>query len=201
MSCRPVAYTYDADYHCPACAISRFGSDDHGHVIEDATDSESNPVGVVAPWDEWHQGTGECETLACSDCRAVLDEYHVTPWGDYCDASDTYDACTLDLDNPVVVRDTGGSIPRSLAEWVDTIIGDAESVGADVSKIRTELEDLAENENDYSIDPFETARDMQSDVEDAINATDDYVVVDDSDAQSWCIYRRKAIAETIPQEG
>lgn len=199
MSCRPVAYTYDADYHCPACAISRFGSDDHGHVIEDATDSESNPVGVVAPWDEWHQGTGECETLACSDCHAILDEYHVAPWGDYVDAGDTYDACDWDLDNPVVVRDTGGSIPRSPAEWLDTIIGDAESVGADVSKIRTEWEDWSDADKDeYLIDQL---RDFESDVENAINATDDYVVVDDSDAQSWWICRRKAIAETIPQEG
>jgi hypothetical protein len=73
----PIAYTYEADHHCPACTFERFGRDEHGFPPEDAKDGEGNPIGVVAPWDEW-QNIGEegFQTLACSDCGSVLDTYH-----------------------------------------------------------------------------------------------------------------------------
>ncbi len=65
----PIAYTYEADYHCEQCAVDRFGLGVSGD------DGEGNPVGAVFPWDEWQQFTGEPETLACGTCHAVIDEY------------------------------------------------------------------------------------------------------------------------------
>lgn len=75
MSHDPIAYTYEADHHCPDCAFKRFGRDEHGFVPEDATDGEGNPVGAVAPWDEWQSFEGGPETLACGTCGAVIEEY------------------------------------------------------------------------------------------------------------------------------
>ncbi len=75
----PIAYTYDADYHCPECAERRFGRSDHGFIGEDAEDSEGNPVGIVAPWDEWWNTVyGECDVLACGTCGVVVDNAHAT---------------------------------------------------------------------------------------------------------------------------
>lgn len=71
----PIAYTYEADYHCPGCAEERFGRSERGFIGEDSTDNENNPVGVVAPWDEWQQFNGEDETLACGTCGTVIEEY------------------------------------------------------------------------------------------------------------------------------
>lgn len=71
----PIAYTYEADHHCPGCAFERFGQDEHGFVPETAKDGEGNPVGVIAPWDEWQQFDGEREVLACGDCGGVIEEY------------------------------------------------------------------------------------------------------------------------------
>jgi len=114
----PIAYTYEADTHCPDCAVARFGKDptnrcavcgeaanrnpismagtmhrygptSHEYVPgmdpwppEDARDSEGNPVGAIAPWDDWCNGEDEAVcTLTCGDCLAVLDTHgpHITP--------------------------------------------------------------------------------------------------------------------------
>jgi hypothetical protein len=75
----PIAYTYDADYHCPACAIARFGSDNGRWPAMNATDYEGNGLGVIAPWDCWWQGTGETEILGCSDCGTEIDRYEIDP--------------------------------------------------------------------------------------------------------------------------
>lgn len=90
----PIAYTYEADTHCPDCAATRFGCDENDFIT--GTDGEGNPVGVISPWDEWIQGSGttciltaenmhtaddctmheyEGETLACGTCGTVIDEY------------------------------------------------------------------------------------------------------------------------------
>lgn len=62
----PIAYTYDADVHCPSCAIARFGSEPgHPWPPEDATDSEGNGVGAIAPWDE-------ADDLTCGTCGTVI---------------------------------------------------------------------------------------------------------------------------------
>ena len=71
----PIAYTYEAAYHCPSCAFRRFGRDVHGFVPEDARDGEGNPIGAVAPWDEWQQFNGETEILACDTCQKVIETF------------------------------------------------------------------------------------------------------------------------------
>jgi hypothetical protein len=71
----PIAYTYEADHHCPGCAAAAFGVDEDGGIPESAEDSEGNPIGAVAPWDEW-QNIGEgSQTLACGTCGGIIDEY------------------------------------------------------------------------------------------------------------------------------
>ena len=75
----PIAYTYDADTHCPDCATARFGKEprERGGFYpwppEDARDSEGNEVGAIAPWDDWCNGEADdvC-TLACGDCLAII---------------------------------------------------------------------------------------------------------------------------------
>jgi hypothetical protein len=76
MKYDPIAYIYEADWHCPECAIFRFGAEPgYPWVIDGARDDEGNFVGVVAPWDEWWQGYGENESLGCADCGRVIDTY------------------------------------------------------------------------------------------------------------------------------
>lgn len=71
----PIAYAYEADHHCPGCAFQAFGQDEHGFVPEDARDSEGNPIGAVAPWDEWwNVGEGN-QTLSCGTCGGEIDTY------------------------------------------------------------------------------------------------------------------------------
>jgi hypothetical protein len=88
-----LCYTYEADHHCEACTDKRFPG-----IPEDAVDNEGNVIGAVFSWDEWHQGTGEDETLACSDCGGVLDEYKVEPRCDvcnvHCEEADADDWCS-----------------------------------------------------------------------------------------------------------
>lgn len=69
MSYEPIAYTYEADYHCTSCATTRFGQDDRGYVTEGAQDSEGNYVNVVSYFDEWWDDSHNMgDTLVCSDC-------------------------------------------------------------------------------------------------------------------------------------
>ena len=73
----PIAYTYEADYHCPRCTEARFGRDETGTIApqETSIDSEGNPVGAVFSWDEWWEPTEPGhQTLTCTDCFDVLDE-------------------------------------------------------------------------------------------------------------------------------
>ena len=63
----PIAYTYEADAHCPSCAEARFGRGADGRWIADgATDDEGNDVGAVAPWDEWEGG------MSCGTCGGII---------------------------------------------------------------------------------------------------------------------------------
>jgi hypothetical protein len=58
----PIGYTYEAAFHCPACAIERFGREPgRPWVREDAVDSEGNAVMPVAPWEEI-EPTESCDT-------------------------------------------------------------------------------------------------------------------------------------------
>jgi hypothetical protein len=73
----PIAYTYDADTHCPDCTAARFGREfSYPWPPEDARDSEGNPVGSVAPWDEWCNGEdGPLCILTCGTCREIIDSH------------------------------------------------------------------------------------------------------------------------------
>ena len=69
----PVGYTYEADYHCPACAEARFGPGVEG------IDSEGNAVGAVFSWhvsDIAYETTGsdagEWHGLVCGTCGGVF---------------------------------------------------------------------------------------------------------------------------------
>jgi hypothetical protein len=80
----PIAFTYEADVHCPACTFARFGREPDRVVPgrtwpwppDDATDREGNPIGSIAPWDDWCNGKDEqlCR-LACGDCREIIDTH------------------------------------------------------------------------------------------------------------------------------
>ena len=71
----PIAYTYEADYHCPECAFERFGMDENGFVPEDATDDEGNSVGAVSPWDEWWETQEDLpQYLVCGTCHVIISE-------------------------------------------------------------------------------------------------------------------------------
>ena len=99
----PIAYTYEADYHCPYCTERRFGRCENGDIAcnyavgedgdwhEPAEDSESNSVGAVTPWNEWWQDSAECESLNCSDCHAELDTAH----REDCEENDGEETCDL----------------------------------------------------------------------------------------------------------
>lgn len=79
MSTAPIAYTYEADHHCPDCAEQRFGRSEAGFIAEEATDNEGNEVGAIFPWNEWWQDSSACETLFCSDCSGEIDIAHADP--------------------------------------------------------------------------------------------------------------------------
>jgi hypothetical protein len=64
----PIAYTYNASENCPACTAEMFGVDENGFIPESARDSEGNPVGAIAPWDETENG------ITCDDCGKVIRE-------------------------------------------------------------------------------------------------------------------------------
>lgn len=128
MSHDPIAFTYEADVHCPSCTFERFGREvrdsrcetcgepgntvpfsmanqhhrwgprDHDfkpQVIsthpwppESAKDREGNPIGAIAPWDDWCVACQDTEPdpslhgLWCGTCRepirdcAVRDRAH-----------------------------------------------------------------------------------------------------------------------------
>ncbi|MDR0779312.1 MAG: hypothetical protein LBF16_01260 [Pseudomonadales bacterium] len=75
-----IAYTYEADVHCPDCTSDRFGPnsaydrlhlpgdfDEHA-VPYDATDREGNPIHPVFSTDEMLDGPYSCGT-----CRERLE--------------------------------------------------------------------------------------------------------------------------------
>jgi hypothetical protein len=56
----PVAYTYEADIHCPECTEKRFPK-------LEGVDHEGNEVGAVFSWDEILT-----DHRHCGDCREEL---------------------------------------------------------------------------------------------------------------------------------
>jgi hypothetical protein len=58
-----IGYTYDADVHCPGCAIAKFGQEPGRYwVKEDAEDSEGNEVHPIFQWDETSEEGEHCGT-------------------------------------------------------------------------------------------------------------------------------------------
>lgn len=90
-----VAYVYEADYHCEACTEARWpGIADYtaeGYDPADYEDNEGNEVGALFGSSEWWNVGEGCDTLACSDCGAILDNAHT----DDCEENYGETPCTL----------------------------------------------------------------------------------------------------------
>ena len=95
----PIAYTYEADTHCPACAVARFGRETTCKVCKEAgnlapysmagTMHRFGPVAGHAfdphvwPWPPEDARDGEGNTVGA-----------IAPWDDWCDGEDE-GLCTL----------------------------------------------------------------------------------------------------------
>lgn len=106
----PIAYTYEADVHCPACAVARFGRESrisggfYPWPPEDARDSEGNPVGAVAPWDDVCEDCedGRPETfcrLVCGTCGGVISEH--CHWTDRDECATARERSVAGTDRPI----------------------------------------------------------------------------------------------------
>lgn len=62
---RIVGWTYEADVHCPACAVHRFGYDSL-YGDEGAVDSEGNEVHPIFSTDELY------DDERCGDCLVEI---------------------------------------------------------------------------------------------------------------------------------
>lgn len=66
MNGQPIAYTYEADIHCPGCTAQRFGADldmPNAHPV----DREGNYIGAVFDWEVQTE-----DTMCCGDCGGEL---------------------------------------------------------------------------------------------------------------------------------
>jgi len=73
-SSEPIAYTYEADTHCPYHARLRFGRDARGIISGESVDSEGNAVGAVYEWDDWSE-----DGLYCGDDLETIRAPYVEP--------------------------------------------------------------------------------------------------------------------------
>lgn len=79
----PIAFSYEADHHCPECTELRFGRNERGCIAEGAEDDERNEVGALFSEDEWwNPETEGPQTLVCGTCGVTIatlngDEYEV----------------------------------------------------------------------------------------------------------------------------
>lgn len=101
---QPIAYTYDADTHCPPCTLARFGSaratfgGSAYFPHDDARDSEGNPLGAIFPWDQWHEVPSSGRyTLVCGTCDVVLDSCeHPVREPEFADEDEPDEPCDCD---------------------------------------------------------------------------------------------------------
>jgi hypothetical protein len=67
----PIAYTYEADVHCRACTIKRFGRHTANHGARACglceTDTEGNAPGPIFAWEEV-----PVDGLHCGDCCEAI---------------------------------------------------------------------------------------------------------------------------------
>lgn len=79
MSHQPIAYTYEADHHCPECAEERFGRcKEHGQIACCVTDSEGNEPGAEFSWDEHTCG------VTCGTCGETILDHPDVEMGESC---------------------------------------------------------------------------------------------------------------------
>jgi predicted RNA-binding Zn-ribbon protein involved in translation (DUF1610 family) len=77
----PIAYTFEADTHCPACTVERFGTEPgRSWPTDDAEDSEGNRLGVIFPWDEWCEPSAPgLQVLGCGTCGGTIEKHEHEP--------------------------------------------------------------------------------------------------------------------------
>ena len=74
MNADPIAYTYEANYHCEACTLARFGYGADGFIGTDSEDNEGNPIGAVFSWDDWCEPSEPLpQILSCGTCHGEID--------------------------------------------------------------------------------------------------------------------------------
>lgn len=91
---KPIAYTYEADYHCVDCTRERFAimptrprlrnifniEVDGNGINPHALDNYGNPISAVFSTDELptdlEDRHGGWHTLNCGDCRAIIATRH-----------------------------------------------------------------------------------------------------------------------------
>jgi hypothetical protein len=115
----PIAYTYEADTHCPDCAEKRFGLSPRGFIAEDATDGEGNSVGVIAPWDEWYNIGEGFQTLSCGTCGVVIETHDEEPHEPCEDDLVTYDHVKVYQYGKVVLETTPDRFAQDVLAFMD----------------------------------------------------------------------------------
>lgn len=77
-----IAWAYGAAYHCPACAVARFGEAENSPgglypwIPEESYDDGGNIAAPVFADSEWYDYTDDsAQALTCDDCSGVIDTY------------------------------------------------------------------------------------------------------------------------------
>lgn len=119
MRHEPIAFIYEADTHCPDCAEKRFGRGTRGFIAEGAIDHEGNPVGVIAPWDEWFDAGCGYQSLACGTCGEVIETYDEEPQEPEEGDLITYDHREIYQDGRLVLETTPETFERDVRAFMD----------------------------------------------------------------------------------
>jgi hypothetical protein len=83
-ACDVIGYTYNADYHCTACAIAQFGEHPRSPIAHpwcaDGIDADGNAPTPIFGDSEWWDPRSELQVqvLRCCDCHEVID--HTGEW-------------------------------------------------------------------------------------------------------------------------
>jgi hypothetical protein len=83
-ACDVIGYTYNADYHCTACAIAQFGEHPRSPIAHpwcaDGIDADGNAPTPIFGDSEWWDPHSEVQVqvLRCGDCHEVID--HTREW-------------------------------------------------------------------------------------------------------------------------
>lgn len=73
-ACDVIGYTYDADYHCTACAIDRYGEHPNSPPIHRWADTkgaeDACPIFADAEW--WERDDPRPQELRCGTCGDII---------------------------------------------------------------------------------------------------------------------------------